>query len=104
MKKNLLVIGMFVLGLVFFQTPVWAELIQGEIVSLNTKANSFGLRHTDPMSGKVIESKIMVQPNAELEGIESLNELKKGDRVLVDASQSEAPGTLQATAIEVAKA
>ena len=106
MKKTYLagLIGTLAFGFVISQAPAWAEIFQGEIASLNKGAKSFNLRQTDPGTGKSQELKISVPSGTQMEGVNSINELKTGDRVLVDASKGKDPKNLQATSIQVLEA
>lgn len=85
-----------------------ADIIQGEITSLDRKANVLTVLGINPETGRAQEVKVSVprDRNVELAGVRSLKDLKRGDKVWIDVSGDDASGVLEmeADAISVARA
>jgi hypothetical protein len=77
-----------IFSILFFiaQVHAYAEMIQGEIVSLNPTANTLTLMTKDKDKKEV---NIVVTAVTQFEGLSSLNELTAGDEVVVNAEKSE---------------
>lgn len=89
--------------LVLFQTTAFAEMIYGEVASLNPRASSLTVRGIDSDTGEIGEIKISVPYDTEFKGVRSLTELDTGDKVLIDATMNEILGGLEANVIDAAK-
>lgn len=94
-------LGILALALAVGLPSGFAELIDGTIISLNEKAKTLSLQQMDPTTGQARELKITVPEDVEFQGVDSLKDLKTGDRVRVEASQGEKPDALKADAIEL---
>ena len=69
--------------------PARAELIWGELEHINNQQNLVVIKAYDAMSGSMEHISVRIPAASDLERIVSLNDLKVGDDILVDAK----PGT-----------
>ncbi|MBI4358554.1 MAG: hypothetical protein HY584_04575 [Candidatus Omnitrophica bacterium] len=102
MRNYKLIIVMLILGLTLLQGTAMAEMIQGTIASLDLAASMLTITRISPSTGAEESLEVALSPEVTLKGLGSLEELKTGDEVTVEASQDES-GKFQATAIEVSK-
>ena len=96
------------LSLAFFllSHTAYAEIFQGEIKTLNAEANNFVMKLSgEKKSGKKKPQEINVQilPLSQLAGITSLQELRAGDEVTVNAMKNEKNGKWEAHSLLLEK-
>jgi len=93
------------IGALLFQTPVFAEVIYGEIINASPGNSSLSVRRLDTwdtLRGHPKQVRITIPHDTEFQGVHSLEDLKTGDRVLVDVSKNEVLGGLEANTVEAA--
>jgi hypothetical protein len=74
-------------GFLAMQGVALAEMIQGSVVSVDPNGESLQVTRTD-QSGKASEVKVSVDEDTQYNGIQSAQELKAGDTVVLDADQN----------------
>lgn len=89
----------------FFQSSMgYAEIIQGEVISVKPNENTFRVKHPKPLEPSVIEEiNIIINPDTKFQGLSAVNELAAGDEVMVDAVQIEGTKRWEANAVQISK-
>ncbi len=100
MRKHQRVLAMLAAGMLVFTSTALAELINGTIVSVDLRANTLTLMRMAADTHE--ELQIAISENVNLRGVDSLADLKQGDKVVVDASPNPS-GALEAKSIETQK-
>lgn len=97
MKRFFLIAGLLVTSLTI-ALPAWAEMLQGTVAGIDPGGRSIRLTRID--QGRVEELKVNVKEEAQLNGIQSLDELKLGDNVVVNADKNLFTRAWNATSVE----
>ena len=74
-------ISLLFAGLVVLQGPVFAEVIQGKVASMNPQENTLTVRQSDERGIRDIS--VEVTEDASFQGVSSLEQLSVGDEVVV---------------------
>ncbi|MBI3317315.1 MAG: hypothetical protein HYZ85_04855 [Candidatus Omnitrophica bacterium] len=101
MRNIFRIIGLMALALGISQMPAFAEFIQGEIAYLDSNAREVTIRQSDATSGQFKELKLTVPEDVKYEGLSSLEELKVGDYIEVEASGDKDAKTMEADSIKL---
>jgi len=105
MKPQIRLIAMLVLGVSIVCFSAYAELVQGEVVSLDLNAQSFMLARSDPATGAADAEgiNVLVRPDTEFKGIAGLSELREGDEVWTELEININNGTWEAGSVSIDK-
>jgi hypothetical protein len=93
-------IYLLLFGFFAAQTVGYAEMIQGMIVTLDSANNMLIVRRTDTPKDGVQQITVKVKSDTKTQNVASLNELKMGQEVKIDAKESN-PGVYEAESVEV---
>lgn len=94
------ILGSTLLAALFLSSAVLAELIEGEVVSVDTNTNSFRLIRNNPMSGAQEKLNVLAGPTTKFRGVVYLGELQSGTKIRIDARQAEPRGSWVTNLIE----
>lgn len=86
-------IAMLLLGIVIFSPISSAEMISGKVVSFDASTRKLTLSTVHP-SGESVNSDIWINPGASLQGLSSLEEIKRGDTLWVE-TETDSEGNLR---------
>ena len=102
MKRRWNILGILGCLTLIFSMNAHAETFRGEIKNLNADANSFVLIKTEQETGKKAvpqELNVQVSPKAKFAGVASLQELRAGDEIKVNAKQNKKTGQWEARSL-----
>ena len=91
--------------LAIFSVGVYAEVFPSEVRSVNTAANQITVVKKDPVTGKASAEEFLVETSGKtkLKNFASLEDLRPGDEVNVNAKWREKQNAWQAKSLSVAK-
>ncbi len=85
MRVNLL--GLLILGSMVFHGTAWAEMVQGQVVAVNSENRSLTVQKMEDR-GDAKEINLSVPQNAELRGgIQALEDVEVGDEIRAEANK-----------------
>ena len=95
---------LLVTGVMVAAAPARAEVVQGEITSLDLQKKSFDLARSDPQTNAAEPeaARIFIKPDTRFEGLGSLEDLRLGDEVWVDVVPDN-DGVLRAEIVRIDK-
>ncbi|HTL46572.1 MAG TPA: hypothetical protein VL688_00745 [Verrucomicrobiae bacterium] len=90
--------------LILAAPPARAEVVQGEIVNIDIKKQTFDLARSDPQTqaAEPEAAKIFTKPETRFEGLGGLEDLRLGDEVWADVV-SDKDGVLRADIVRIDK-
>ena len=87
MKISRMILSLFAVSMLVFSGPALAEMIQGQVTSVNPDDNTFALERVTP-EGEYENIDVSVRDEANFRGeISSLAELEVGDEIRADADK-----------------
>ena len=95
--------------LLLVSSSAYAEMIQGEVLSIDSAAGSLVITRIIPLTGdanlnpKSEPIQILVLPSTQFEGIESLEELRSGDEIWADVTENKDAKNWSAKTIKIDK-
>lgn len=105
-NKGILLTSVFaaVLGLIIC-FAAYGELIQGEIVEIDTKGNTLNISRSDPVTGAAEPENIRIQVHTDTkyEGVIGIEELRIGDEVWAEVIRNEEADSWSAKNIKIDK-
>jgi hypothetical protein len=99
--KRVLLFTILAVGFMMLPKSAHAMVIHGTVTDLHLSTNSITVSYTDPGTQATELLSVAVIPEAELNGVASLSELKVGDLVSLEASQNEVTGLWEAKTLSV---
>ena len=104
MKKAQIVMAILVATLMICQGAAYAQLVNGKVVSADPAAKSLTISRTNAETGASEDVVIWTNEQTAFSGTASLEELKAGDEVWVDAEEDAATKNWIATSIQLLQA
>ena len=101
MKKALTVISILFVGFVAFQGTASAKLVLGKVESVDATAKTLSVNTPDATTGTEKKVSISIPETATFSGVSSLDQIKSGDEVWVEAEEDAATGGWKATSVQV---
>ena len=104
MKRTLTLISILLVAFVVFQGTADAKVVLGKVDSIDATAKTLSVSTTDPATGAEEKVSISVPSTATFSGVTSLDELKAGDAVEVEAEQDVTTSGWNATSVKTTPA
>ena len=104
MKKILMLSVILLAAAVVFQGTAFAGLVHGTVASIDSAAKSVSVNRTNPATGATEKVDIAIGAETTFSGVASMDELKAGDDIWVDAQQDAATGGWKAASVKVSGA
>lgn len=83
--RGFLVVAIFLLSLVMaFPLSAHAKLIEGLVDDVNVKTGYVDVRWTDVLKQKENVARVFFTPKTQFENVTSPDQIKKGDRIVID--------------------
>ena len=98
----MLLASLWVMG---YETIVYAEVLEGEIKTVNVESSNIAMVAKDPATGQMASEELLVKASSKtkLENVASLSELRPGDEIKVETDWNKKTSCWDAKSLLVAK-